>query len=164
MGMWVFALLLAVPLIEIALFITVGGWLTLWPSLAIVVGTGVFGVFLMRQQGIRAMADMRGAMQNMQNPMSPMANSALIMLAGLLLILPGFLTDTLGLLLLIPPLRHWVIGRLAGRVTVFTQARAGPDWRDGPQPRYSDEAIDAEYSEIEPERTPLPGSSRWTQD
>jgi UPF0716 protein FxsA len=162
--MWVFALFLAVPLIEIALFITVGGWLTLWPSLAIVIGTGILGVFVMRLQGMRAMMDMRGAMQNMQNPMSPIANSALIMLAGLLLMLPGFLTDTLGLLLLIPPIRHWAIGRFAGRVTAFTQAGAGRDWRDGPQSRYSDEAIDAEYSEIEPERTPLPGSSRWTQD
>ncbi len=162
--MWIFALLLAVPLIEIALFITVGGWLTLWPSLAVVIGTGILGVFVMRLQGIRAMTDMRGAMQNMQNPMSPMANSALIMLAGLLLMLPGFLTDTLGLLLLIPPLRHWAIRRLAGRVAVFTQAGVGRDWRDGPQSRYSAEAIDAEYSEIEPERTPLPGTSRWTQD
>jgi UPF0716 protein FxsA len=162
--MWVFALFLALPLIEIALFITVGGWLTLWPSLAIVVGTGFLGVFVMRLQGMRAMMDVRGAMQNMQNPMSPMANSALIMLAGLLLMLPGFLTDTLGLLLLIPPIRHWVISHLANRVTVFGQAGAGRDWRDGPQSRYSDEAIDAEYSEIEPERTPLPGSSRWTQD
>jgi UPF0716 protein FxsA len=162
--MWIFALFLAVPLIEIALFVTVGGWLTLWPTLAIVLGTGVLGVFVMRLQGLRAMSDMQNAMKTMQNPMSPMANSAMIMVAGVLLILPGFLTDTLGLLLLIPFVRHWVIERFAGNMRVFTTAGPSTDWRDGPQSQYSDEAIDAEYSEIEPERPKLRGTSRWTQD
>ena len=162
--MWVFALFLAVPLIEIALFVTVGGWLTLWPTLAIVLGTGVLGVFVMRLQGLRAMSDMQNAMKTMQKPMSPIANSAMIMAAGVLLILPGFLTDTLGLLLLIPVVRHWVMGRFAGKMRVFTTARPNADWRDGPQNQYNDEAIDAEYSEIEPERPKLRGTSRWTQD
>jgi UPF0716 protein FxsA len=162
--MWIFALFLVDPLIEIALFVTVGGWLTLWPTLAIVLGTGVLGVFVMRLQGLRAMSDMQIAMKTMQNPMSPMANSAMIMVAGILLILPGFLTDTLGLLLLIPFVRHWVIGRFAGKMRVFTTAGPSPDWRDGAQNQYSDEAIDAEYSEIEPERPTLRGTSRWTQD
>ena len=162
--MWVFALFLAVPLIEIALFVTVGGWLTLWPTLAIVLGTGVLGVFIMRLQGLRAMSDMQSAMKTMQNPMSPMANSAMIMAAGVLLILPGFLTDTLGLLLLIPFVRHWVISHFSGKMRAFTTAGPSGDWRDGQQSRYTDEAIDAEYSEIEPERPALRGTSRWTQD
>ena len=162
--MWVFALFLAVPLIEIALFVTVGGWLTLWPTLAIVLGTGVLGVYMMRLQGLRAMSDMQNAMKKMQNPMSPIANSAMIMAAGVLLILPGFLTDTLGLLLLVPFVRHWVIGRFAGRMRVFTTTGPSPDWRDGGQNQYNDEAIDAEYSEIEPERPKLRGTSGWTQD
>jgi UPF0716 protein FxsA len=164
MGMWVFALFLSVPLIEIALFVTVGGWLTLWPTLAVVVGTGFLGVFILRQQGLRAVSDMQSAMQNMQNPLSPMANSAMIMMAGILLILPGFLTDTLGLLLLLPPVRHWVISHLAGKMGVFSTVGPGPDWRNGPQAQYDDEAIDAEYSEIDPERPSLRGNSRWTQD
>jgi UPF0716 protein FxsA len=162
--MWVFALFLAVPLIEIALFVTVGGWLTLWPTLAIVLATGFLGVFVMRLQGLRAMSDMQTAMKTMQNPMSPMANSAMIMAAGVLLILPGFLTDTIGLFLLIPPVRHWVIQHVTGRFRVFTQPGPSQDWRDGGQNRYGDEAIDAEYSEIEPERPSLRGTSRWTQD
>lgn len=162
--MWVFALLLAVPLIEIALFVTVGGWLTLWPTLAIVLGTGVLGVFIMRLQGLRAISDMRSALKTMQSPMSPMANSAMIMAAGILLILPGFLTDTLGLLLLIPFVRHWLIGRFAGKMRVFTTTGPNHNWRDGTQNQYNDEAIDAEYSEIEPERPTLRGTSRWTQD
>jgi UPF0716 protein FxsA len=162
--MWVLALFLAIPLIEIALFVTVGGWLTLWPTLAIVLGTGFLGVLVMRLQGLRAMSDIQTAMKTMQNPLSPMANSAMIMVAGVLLILPGFLTDTLGLLLLIPWVRHWVIGRFAGKMRAFTTVGQSPDWRDGGQSQYNDEAIDAEYSEIEPERPTLRGTSRWTQD
>lgn len=162
--MWILAVLLMVPLVEIALFVTVGGWLTLWPTLAIVLGTAILGGYVVRQQGLRALSDMQKAMQTMQNPMSPMANSAMIMAAGVLLMLPGFLTDTLGLLLLIPPIRHRVIKRFGGRMRVFTTATAEPDWRHGPEGRYGDEVIDAEYSEIDPERPILRGSSRWTQD
>lgn len=162
--MWVFAVFLAVPLIEIALFVTVGGWLTLWPTLAIVIGTAFLGVFIMRQQGLRAMSDMQNAMRDMQNPVSPMAHNALIMMAGLLLMLPGFLTDSLGLLLLIPPLRQWVINHFVGRIGIFRQRGPAPDWRDGQDGRSNAEVIDAEYSEIDPEHPSSRGTSRWTQD
>jgi UPF0716 protein FxsA len=162
--MWVFALFLAIPLIEIALFVTVGGWLTLWPTLAVVVGTGFLGIFVMRLQGLRAMTDMQAAMKTMQNPMSPMANSAMIMMAGVLLILPGFLTDTLGLLLLIPFVRHAVIAGVGRRMRVFAPQGSPANWNNDPHARYRDEVIDAEYSEIDPERPELRGNSRWTQD
>ena len=162
--MWVFALFLAVPLIEIALFVTVGGWLTLWPTLAIVLGTGFLGIFVMREQGMRAMSDMQSAVRGMQNPMSPMAHNALIMMAGLLLMLPGFLTDTLGFLLLFRPLRRWVINHFAGRIGTFQQRGPAADWRDGPGSRTDAEVIDAEYSEIDPEHPATRGTSRWTQD
>ena len=162
--MWVFALFLAIPLIEIALFVTVGGWLTLWPTLAIVLGTGFLGVFVMRQQGMRAMSDMQTAMRGIQSPLSPMAHNALIMMAGFLLILPGFLTDTLGLLLLIPPLRQFMINRFAGRIGAFRQREPAADWRDGRDLRADPGVIDAEYSEVDPEHPAKRGSSRWTQD
>lgn len=162
--MWVFALFLAVPLIEIGLFVTVGGWLTLWPTLAVVLGTGLLGVFVMREQGMRAMSDIQNAMRGMQNPMSPMAHNALIMMAGFLLFLPGFLTDSLGLLLLIPPLRQLVIRRFAGRIGAFQHRGPTTDWRDGPGSGTNAEVIDAEYSEIDPERPNLRGTSRWSED
>jgi UPF0716 protein FxsA len=164
MAMWVFALFLAIPLIEIALFVTVGAWLTLWPVLAIVLGTGVLGVFVIRLQGLRALSEMQGALRTMQNPVSPMAHTGLILLAGVLLILPGFLTDTLGLLLLLPPLRQWIIAGMAKRMRVVSAGRPGPDWRNAGTAPYDTEAIDAEYSEIEPQRPGLRGNSRWTQD
>ena len=162
--MWVFALFLAVPLIEIGLFVTVGGWLTLWPTLAIVLGTGVLGVFVMRLQGLRAIFDVQDAVRSMKNPLSPMANSAMIMAAGVLLILPGFFTDTLGLLLLIPFVRHWAMQQMGRKFRGLSPTKPRADWRSGRAAPYSDEAIDAEYSEIEQERPPSHSKSRWTQD
>ena len=162
--MWVFALFLAVPLIEIGLFVTVGGWLTLWPTLAIVLGTGVLGVFVMRLQGLRAIFDVQDAVRSMKNPLSPMANSAMIMAAGVLLILPGFFTDTLGLLLLIPFVRHWAMQQMGRKFRGLSPTKSRADWRSGRAAPYSDEAIDAEYSEIEQERPPSHSKSRWTQD
>ena len=56
--MWLLIAFIAVPLIEIGLFIQVGGWLTLWPTLAIVLGTGILGTWLVRQQGLRVLEEL----------------------------------------------------------------------------------------------------------
>jgi len=156
--MWLFAILFVVPLIEIALFVTVGGWLGLLPTLAIVLGTGLLGAALIRRQGMQAVAQMRAAGPGAADPLSPMAHSALIVMAGVLLILPGFFTDTVGLLLLIPPLRLAVIAFVAARVRVRTASMRPA--RDIP--------IDGEYIDLDaPRMTPpgqsSPGNSGWTR-
>lgn len=151
--MWLFALFVAVPLIEIALFIKIGGWLTLWPALGIVLGAGFLGVWLIRWQGQKIMLDLRGSMQLMRTPASPLAHGALIMLAGVLLILPGFFTDALGLLLLIPAVRQLVIAGLAARM----QANTVVFGHGAPR---RDDVIDGDYIEISP---PEPGNSGGTR-
>ena len=129
--MWLFAIFLAVPLIEIALFITVGGWLTLWPTLALVVLTGVVGTMLMRWQGLKVLAELRGDLEQMRDPLSPLAHGALILIAGMLLLTPGFFTDGLGLLLMVPAVRTAVIGWVGQRVQVQAFAsRRHTGWQD----------------------------------
>lgn len=134
--MWVIAPILALPLIEIALFVTVGAWLGLWLTLAIVLGSALLGVQVLRQQGLGAVQEFQRGGQT-ADPLSPLAHGALKTIAGLLLILPGFLTDTLGLLLLIPQVRNLAIALLASRVqfATFTTTGARParqdDWIDG---------------------------------
>ncbi len=145
--------LLIWPLIEIALFVTVGGWLGLWLTLAIVLGTAFAGILLMRWRGLRAMADLRGQMKAMGNPLALAADQAVFMLAGVLLVLPGFMTDVMGALLLIPPVRMALVAVMARRVVV-----AG-----GPVRRRED-VIDGDYSEVEPPRVPRGRPSGWTQD
>lgn len=152
--MWGFALILAWPLLEIGLFVTVGGWLGLWPTLAIVVTTGFAGVALMRWQGMGALREVQAGTVD---PVSPMAHGALILLGGFLLMLPGFFTDVLGVLLMIPLLRRLVIAQIASRVRVAGfmargRARGTEDW------------VDAEYEEVVPDRDKIGGPSKWHQD
>lgn len=140
--MWLFAGFLALPLIEIALFVTVGGWLGLWLTLAIVLGTGTFGVMVIRWQGVHAVDGLRRAVQLRRDPMGQVADSALVVLAGVLLILPGFLTDSCGLLLLVPPVRRLMVQGLSARVRVDTAGTGAGMRRSGP------DVIDGEFFEI----------------
>ncbi len=114
--MWLIVLFLAVPLVEIALFIRVGGWIGLWPTLGLVVVTAVAGSLLVRAQGARALDDLRRSFERLTDPARPLAHGAMILIAGMLLLTPGFFTDALGLLLLLPPVRDAVIARLRERV------------------------------------------------
>jgi UPF0716 family protein affecting phage T7 exclusion len=98
--MWLLLAFIAVPLIEIGLFIKVGGWLTLWPTLGIVLATGIIGTYLVRQQGLKVLSELRNSMSQMRDPLSPLAHGAMILFAGALLLTPGFFTDAVGFLLL----------------------------------------------------------------
>ncbi len=147
--MWLFVLFVAVPLIEIALFIKVGGLIGLWPTLAIVVITAFIGTVLMRAQGANALMRLRQSMERLEDPSEPLADGAMIIFAGALLLTPGFFTDAIGLLLLLPSVRRAVFRHLKARVHVqgFTVS-SGP----GPGPFENDDIIDAEYEEIRPAR------------
>ena len=87
--MWLIALILGLPLIEISLFVTVGAWLGLSVTLAIVVGTAVFGIWLIRRQGERAQRDLKTALRARSNPAQALASDVLMVVAGALLVLPG---------------------------------------------------------------------------
>lgn len=166
--MWIFGLFFLVPLIEIALFVTVGGWLTLWPTLAIVLATAVIGAFLVRYQGIGVLRELQQAGDQMKNPLSPLAHGALILIGGFLLMLPGFFTDTLGFLLMIPALRRLLIGLLASRVTIagFTSSQSSGRFRGEtahPSKTGSQDWIDADFEEIPPKTGQVPPPSGWTR-
>lgn len=141
--MWLLVLFVAVPLIEIALFIQVGGWLTLWPTLGIVLLTGVVGTVLVRLQGLRVLEDLRRQSQELRDPLSPLAHGAMILIAGILLLTPGFFTDAVGFLLLVPPLRQAIIRRIAARITVITPGGHGARPRD-------DGIIDGDWEDVTP--------------
>lgn len=170
--MWLFALFLLVPLIEIALFIQVGGLIGLWPTLGIVVATALAGTWLVRREGLKALADLRRSFETLGNPGVPLAHGAAILLAGALLLTPGFFTDTLGLLLLVPQVRAAILRWLSGRIRVerFTYGgvgvhaggsgtpggRAAGEGGEGP-------VIDGEWHEVEPRYRPTHRPSGWTR-
>lgn len=154
--MWFLLALLAWPLVEIGLFIELGGRLGLWPSLALVLASAALGLAVLRREGLQAQSQLRAALNGLRRPEAPLGDGALKMLAGVLLLLPGFLTDALGLLLLLAPLRRLLLRRLSARVQVHGFATSAARRSDGVQ------VIDGEFLEIEPGNLPPRPPSGWT--
>ncbi len=163
--MWLLILLIIVPMIEIALFIQVGGWLTLWPTLAILVVTAILGTWLLRQQGLRVLAELRRSLENLEDPAPALAHGAMILFAGALLLTPGFLTDAVGLLLMVPQVRmalfNWARRNVRFHTTVMTDEMHGAEPRRHPPHRPDHDIIEGVYEEADadPNRPP----SGWTR-
>ena len=118
MGLWLFLLFVALPIAEIALFVVIGGKIGVLCTVGLVVLAAVTGLAVIRAQGLNALQRLQQSVERGGDPVGPIADGALKVVAGLLLIAPGFLTDAFGLLLLLPPVRRALIARGAGRVTV----------------------------------------------
>ena len=82
--MWLFLAFLSVPLIEIALFIQIGGAIGLWSTLGIVILTAAIGTFLVRTQGALAMNNLRQSFGTLSDPSEPLAHGAMILVSGAL--------------------------------------------------------------------------------
>jgi UPF0716 protein FxsA len=107
---------------EISAFVVVGGWIGLFGVLALVLGTGVAGVMVLRRQGVR----LAGAMQRPQ-AMRAAGEAGLVAFGAVLLILPGLLTDLFGLALMVPVVRRWVMAQIAVRTVVTRSYDAAAD-------------------------------------
>jgi UPF0716 protein FxsA len=110
--------ILALPIIEIAVFILVGGKIGLLWTIALVILSGVAGSLLLRIQGFGALNRIRAELDAGRDPGRELAHGAMIMLAGVLLLIPGFVTDVIGLLLFIPPVRDAAWRFLKRRIVV----------------------------------------------
>lgn len=103
---------LAFPFLEIVILIKAGETIGFWPTIGLLIAAAVLGFVLIRQQGVSMVGRMFGAMNQGKLPFEPLLDAYALILAGLLFIFPGFLSDMMGLLLLLPPVRHWAIGRI----------------------------------------------------
>jgi UPF0716 protein FxsA len=115
-----FALLLvfvAYPLLELALLIRAGQAWGFWPVLGVIIGTGLLGVAILRRQGFKVAEKISAELNAGRAPVAPLADSGLVFAAGALLMSPGLIGDTLGLVLLIPPVRTLIRHALAARLT-----------------------------------------------
>lgn len=111
MGVLLIALI-AVPLIEIALFIQVGGMIGLGTTLLIVLGTAIIGALLLREQGVNTASRAQAALRRGHMPVRELFDGMCLFAAGAFLLTPGFLTDIIGLSLCAPLLRAWLGQRL----------------------------------------------------
>lgn len=108
-------LFLTIPLLEIYLLIKVGGIIGALPTVFMVVFTAVLGAWLLRIQGFATLARVRRTMAQGGIPAIEMLEGAVLLVSGALLLTPGFFTDAIGFLCLIPSLRRTMIRWLLGR-------------------------------------------------
>ncbi len=147
--------LIGVPIVEIALFIEIGGYIGLWPTLATILVTAVVGAALVRQQGLATLGKAQAEVDAGRVPVRELYDGVCILVAGALLLTPGFMTDALGLALLVPGVRT-VLGR---RLLLFIKARGTTTVRwhthTGPA-RDRGTVVDGEFRDVTDE-PPEPG-------
>ncbi|MBB6409738.1 FxsA family protein [Mesorhizobium kowhaii] len=128
---------LALPLLEIAGFVVVGRQVGALATVGLVLASSIAGALLLRHQGFSVMTRIRAEMDAGRDPSRQLAHGAMIVLAAILLIIPGFITDIIGLLLFLPPVRDLAWRALKGRVVLATNFSTG-----GFRGRQRDKTID----------------------
>lgn len=129
------------PLVELYLLIEVGSEIGAVPTIALSVFTAMLGGYLVRMQGFAVLFRAQSQMANQEVPALELMEGVMLLVVGLALLLPGFITDAIGFLLLIPPLRRWLIVHWLRSRGTLTPA---PGQRQGPETR-ADRVIDGEY-------------------
>lgn len=161
-----FIIFVATPILEIVLFIEIGGLIGVAPTILIVILTAIVGSILLRLQGGAIIQRTQQALRAGELPVDPVIDGISLMMAGALLLTPGFFTDAVGFLLFVPPFRRWLARRIfthmvrSGHVFV---AGGGPEDRGAPSggrrgrddrrrdAPNDDTIIDVEYEPVEDE-------------
>ncbi|NKB43200.1 MAG: FxsA family protein [Alphaproteobacteria bacterium] len=138
---------IALPLLEIGVFIWVGDEIGILATIATTVLTAIIGAALVRAQGLATLNKVSTSLNQGEMPLRPVFDGACQLIAGALLLAPGFITDTIGLLLFIPVFRTillvWVISRTA--VTVV-----GSDDKQGKTSNRHDYDVEGDYQDVTP--------------
>lgn len=153
--------LLLIPVVEIWLFVRVGEIIGAWQTAGLVVAMAVTGAILVRVQGFAVLNRARAALDVGEFPTTALFDGLFVLIAGLLLITPGFMTDLLGILLFIPPLRRWlgmaIWGWLSRRSDIILR-------RHGPSDSGGGHVVEGIYHEVRPETDPDPALTPPTSD
>ena len=162
MPLIILLIFIAVPVVEIAVIIEVGGILGVWTTIAAIFATAILGTALLRHQGL---ATLQKAQNNLNAGIMPMAevfDGVCLLLAGVLLLTPGFVTDGIGLSLFLPPVRY-LLKKTMGRAFVLKtatsfSATANPG---APHPKGDDSSpkgdfIEGDFTDITDNEPPKP--------
>lgn len=145
-------LLLFIPILEIAVFILVGGQIGVIATLAMILVTAILGSILLRIQGFATLNSIQMKAHSGEIPGKELVSGVMIMIAGVLLLTPGFVTDAIGFLLFFPPFRHFLWASIASKVVIKTESafrntQSGEYYKQSP---HQDGVVDldpSEYSE-----------------
>jgi UPF0716 protein FxsA len=136
------------PLLELALLIKAGETIGFWPTIGLLAAAAVSGFIVIRQQGLSMVGRMFATMNEGKLTFEPLLDGYALIMAGFLLIAPGFLSDALALLLLVPPLRRWGIRR------AFPGLSGGSE---GARARSNGRVIEATYERLDEDGGDKPG-------
>lgn len=167
MPILLFVIFVVVPIAEIYVLLQIGHAIGALPTIALLIADSVLGAALMRSQGRAAWLRFNAALAEGRVPGREVIDGALVILGGALLLTPGFLSDALGLVLLLPPtraiVRRVLLRRFGGRVVAgATSGARARMFGFGPPPgreRHGagdDEVVDANATDVDPRRTELP--------
>lgn len=170
MSLTLILLLIGIPIVEIFVFITVGGTIGLFNTLSVIFITAAIGVYLLRNQGLNVLNRVRETLDANQLPVDEIFDGIFLLIAGTLLLTPGFVTDSAGFLLFIPPFRMLLCDRI---VKLLKKKGHLPKWgttnahqpQSHPQPDvHADNIIiDGKFEEVEPNRKKISDQSSIVQ-
>ena len=152
-----FMIFLLIPFIEIGIFIWAGDVFGFWPTVLMVVVTAFLGSAIIKYQGLQTVHQMQSNMRGGELPVKEIFDGFCLVAAGAFLITPGFFTDTVGFLLLIPPLRDHFRAHIKNSKRFHfssTMHGQGPAQHHAPR---DPNVIEGEYERVEDEEPPKQG-------
>lgn len=149
MPLLILLLFLLLPVLEIAVFIEVGSEIGTWPTVGAIFLTAVAGTALVRAQGLEVLSRVRANLQQNQFPIEAAFDGICLALAGLLLLTPGFLTDGVGAVLLVPPARRALRGFLLGRLDIRSRGPGAGSGSSGGSSGGDGWIIEGEYEVVD---------------
>jgi UPF0716 protein FxsA len=146
----IFFLLISLPVLEVASIVEVSRWVGPLATFLLLAASITFGIFLIRSQSMMAGRRVLAAMQAGTPPEETLLDTGAIMLAGVLFMIPGFVSDILALFLLLPAARRLIWrGMSLGFLGRVRARRAGRQPQPDPaKPHRADDAIDVEFTEV----------------
>lgn len=133
MARYLFLMILVFPAIELAILIKFGSWIGVFPTLLAIFSTAALGVYFIRLQGLGMLFAMRSKLEQGELPVLEVLDGFMLALAGLCLLIPGFLSDAVGFLLLLPQLRFLFVRALIKKpfVTTHVARHQTPEYTQG---------------------------------
>ncbi len=161
MGLILLTLMVAVPIGEIAVFIEAGDQFGLWPTIGAVILTAIIGTAFLRIQGLSVIRRVQESLQRNELPVSEVFDGLCLLVAGALLLTPGFITDAVGFCLLVSPLRRMLASLIANHLirSGKVQGLHAQGRRPTQNPTGNGPVIDGEFEEVEPGQDARPDSN-----
>jgi len=137
-----FIVFILVPVIEITVLIEVGDQLGALPTVGLVILTAAVGASLVRSQGLQTLMSAQQKMQQGQQPGQEVIEGVMLAIAGIMLVTPGFVTDFLGLILLLPMSRQFFAAKLLERMIIKNMAQQGQPFNQGFSQQHAEQDSD----------------------